>query len=343
MTMPIIEIRSYQREILIDQILTRVDPDHIHRGEYYVEKSRTDIRHTLDFTLESLAIRQKSILVQYYRWLIETLSHYAIGEEPLLAMFAAVKTALHPFLDADENAFLASIPESEIREKKALSHSSAPDLIPEANAYLGLLLGKDRHGAAHFLERLIQQGMPMEEVFVHVIQSAMVEVGRLWQTRIIDVADEHMATVITQSAMTQLYPLLFDTKKNGKRLVALALGDELHEIGIRMVADLFEWKGFETEYLGANMPSSSVLDHLRKRPPHLVALSVKVATHLSRLTKLIQDLRDEPGLKSLKIIIGGQAVAGIPDAARVFGADGFAFDAAAAVREGERLVGITRS
>jgi methanogenic corrinoid protein MtbC1 len=340
--MPQYEEITRQREFIVDQILTRIDPHHGSRGEYYVEKSRTDIRHTLDFTMESLAIRQKSVLVQYYRWLIETLSHYSIGQEPLLEMFRQVKSVLSPFLDDKENAFLGAISETEIISRSSAT-SPESGLRPEAEIYLGFLLKKDRHGAVRFLLDLVSQGVAMEIIYVEVIQAAMVEIGRLWQNRTIDVADEHMATVITQSAMTQLYPLLFDTPKNGKRLVALALGEELHEIGIRMVADLFEWSGFETEYLGANMPSFSVLDHLRRHRPHLVALSVTVATHLSRLVDLIHAIRNEPDLQTLKILIGGQAVAGIPDAQNIFGADGFAFHAADAVREGERLVGITRS
>ena len=45
-------------------------------------------------------------------------------------------------------------------------------------------------------------------------------------------------------------------------MVATCIGGELHEIGIRMVADFFEMEGWDTYYLGANTPADAVVAEL---------------------------------------------------------------------------------
>lgn len=201
-----------------------------------------------------------------------------------------------------------------------------------------MILKKDRVGASSYILDLVNDGVSIEHIYINIIQQAMIEVGRKWQYREITVADEHMATVITQFVMTQLYPFIFSTKKTGFKMAALALGDELHEIGIRMVADLFEFNGFDTHYLGANMPNHAVIQYLREYQPHLIALSVTLSTHLTDLKSLIEDIRNQEDLNHIKIMIGGQAVANIPNAVETFNADAFAFDGIQAVKEGEKLV-----
>ncbi|MDZ7776615.1 MAG: hypothetical protein U5L09_13885 [Bacteroidales bacterium] len=55
--------------------------------------------------------------------------------------------------------------------------------------------------------------------------------------------------------MSQLYPYIFNSQRVGKSMVAATVGGELHEMGIRMVADFFEMEGWDTWYLGANAPA----------------------------------------------------------------------------------------
>lgn len=325
-------------ESITTHVLAMIDSDYQKRSDMYILKSKKDIKYTIDFTLESIAVKQKSILINYYQWLIETLAKYQISEKPIFRMFEVLKEVLKEYLSDEDYLFLTTISLEEIQNKVEKSKTISNQLSNHAKEYLTLLLKKDRFGASRFVTDLIENGQSIESIYMDIIQTAMIEVGRKWQYREINVADEHMATVITQYVMTQLYPYIFATKKNGKRLVALALGDELHEIGIRMVADLFEYRGFETHYLGANMPNDAVIQYVSEYKPQLIALSVTISTHLSNLKSLIEAIRADDTLKDIKIMIGGQAVANIPDAVKTFGADGFAFNAIQAVEEGEKLV-----
>ncbi|MGB9201042.1 cobalamin B12-binding domain-containing protein [Methanobacterium sp.] len=69
--------------------------------------------------------------------------------------------------------------------------------------------------------------------------------------------------------MTQLYPHIFQSEKNGHKLVATCVNGEIHEMGIHIVSDLFEIEGWDTYYLGADIPTESILKTLEQVKPEV--------------------------------------------------------------------------
>jgi methanogenic corrinoid protein MtbC1 len=98
----------------------------------------------------------------------------------------------------------------------------------------------------------------------------MYQVGELWQRNKITVAQEHYCTAATQMIMAQLYPVLFDRPQNGKRVVVSCVGNELHEMGARMLSDLFTYEGWDSIFLGAAVPKESLLQTLQSEQPCIV-------------------------------------------------------------------------
>lgn len=82
-------------------------------------------------------------------------------------------------------------------------------------------------------------------------------------------------------------------------------GTELHEMGARMVADLFEYDGWDTVYLGAAVPQDAMLESIRSEQPDLIALSVTMPQHLMACQELIEVIRQE--FPDAKIAVGGNA------------------------------------
>ena len=117
-----------------------------------------------------------------------------------------------------------------------------------AVSYLNTLLAGDSHLANQLILDAVRHGFGVKDIYLHVFQPCQQEIGRLWQMNRISVAQEHFCTVVTQTIMSQLYPYIFATEKNGRRLVATSVSGELHEIGMRMVADFLEMEGWTTYY-----------------------------------------------------------------------------------------------
>ena len=176
----------------------------------------------------------------------------------------------------------------------------------------------------------VEAGLPVSEVYLDVFQPALREVGRLWQTNRITVAQEHFITAATQTVMAQLSPFIFTGEKRGRTMVAASVGGDLHEVGLRMVADFFEMAGWDSHYLGANVPSRDLVTSLGARQASVLGVSVTIAAHLETAAELIAMARAGCGT-GLIILVGGYPFNIDPNLWRRIGADGMAESAAGAV------------
>jgi len=216
--------------------------------------------------------------------------------------------------------------------------NSEQELDGLAKRYLELVLAGQRQSASRLVLEAVEAGTSVKAVYLEVFQPVLREVGKLWEENVISIAQEHLATAVTQLVMSQLYPRVFRSERRGLAMVATCLGGELHEVGVRMVADFFEMAGWDTYYLGANTPEEAVLAELHRVKAGLLGVSVTIAARLGSAASLIARVRREVGLEGVKILAGGLPFLLEPERAGELGADGTARDAQAAVALGEELV-----
>jgi methanogenic corrinoid protein MtbC1 len=152
------------------------------------------------------------------------------------------------------------------------------------------------------------------------------------------VAEEHYCTASTQSIMAQFYPQILATPRSGRKVVVACVGNELHEIGTRMVADFFELDGWDGIYIGANTPAAALTDLVCRERPDLVALGVTMTYHLGTAAELVKRLRSDERCADVKIIAGGYVFQHDESLWRTLGVDGSARDAATAVALGNELI-----
>ena len=198
--------------------------------------------------------------------------------------------------------------------------------------YLDAVRRGDRRGAFAVVDDARAAGLDLRTLYLAVFQPALREIGRLWQENAITVADEHLATAITQAAMGRLYDDAFAWgAEGGPTLIAACADVERHEIGLRMLCDLLELEGWRTTYLGATVPIESLAAMVRERKPDAVALSVALAPHLPRLRETIAAVREAAGDRPPVILVGGRPFLADPSLAERLGADLTAGDAQEAV------------
>jgi len=217
----------------------------------------------------------------------------------------------------------------------------APNQQPEIAArYLDAILAGDRNAAVRVaLDEGIARGLSVPDLYLSVIERAQHRVGELWQENRLSVADEHVATAISQLVMALAYPSLPRTEPNGKRVLVSCVDDELHDLGARMAADFFEMAGFDVRYLGANLPADSLIGMVRDQSPDLVVLSVTMAFHLDAARETVCKLRDIGGDR-LHIALGGQAFAWAPRLPAQFGTDVYGSTILESVAAARRVLGL---
>ncbi|MEI6632313.1 MAG: cobalamin-dependent protein [Chlamydiota bacterium] len=184
--------------------------------------------------------------------------------------------------------------------------------------YLGGLLANDRHQCRVSFEQWLEANVELRTLYEELVQRSLYEIGDLWERGRISVATEHLATAITESLLNLAYPRLFAQPHVGKSAIVACVANEHHQIGGKMVADLFELHGWRGYFLGANTTVSDVKALIAEKRPDVVALSVTVAFGLDTLISAAAEIR--AAFPDVPILVGGQAfrrggrerVAGLP-------------------------------
>jgi methanogenic corrinoid protein MtbC1 len=207
--------------------------------------------------------------------------------------------------------------------------------------YLDAVLAGSRRQAMEVVDQAMQAGLGIRTLYLEVFQPVMREIGRLWQENRITVADEHLATAITQAAMARMYDQLFAAAAPpGPLLVAACADQERHELGLRMICDVLEMEGWDTVFLGASVPVEDLVRMVLDRKPEVVALSASIAPHVARVREAIAGIRGAVPQGAPLILVGGRAFADDPGLAGRLGADLTAKDAVEATeRLKERFAG----
>ncbi|REJ96322.1 MAG: response regulator [Planctomycetota bacterium] len=204
--------------------------------------------------------------------------------------------------------------------------------------YLHHLLTARRDSAVDLVVDAINHGVGIESIYLHVILPSQRELGRLWQAGDISVAQEHYCTAATQFVMSQLHPYFLTSGQTDKTLLATCVGDELHEVGLRIIADLFEANGWNTIYLGANTPATSITQELVNSGSNILAISTTMTQHLFNLAEVIREVRSHEGCTHVKILAGGHPFNVDPFLWKRIGADAGPGDATAAIEIAEQFL-----
>lgn len=212
-------------------------------------------------------------------------------------------------------------------------------LSPMATQYLELLLAGDKQEATQLIVEALKKGISIKDVYLYVFERALVHVGNLWESNLISVADEHYFTAATRHIMSELSPYIASAERNGLSVVATAVNGEQHDIGIRMVADFFELDGWDSYYLGANTPTHSIVNVVKRLNPNVLAVSATISLHVESVQMLIKALRACPFAEKLKILVGGHIFNAYPQLWKEVGADGYSVSAEQAVGIAYQLIG----
>jgi methanogenic corrinoid protein MtbC1 len=307
-------------------------------------KSVRDAGYHLTYLSEALTAGDPALFTEYLAWVKVLFAGLKFREDVLPMTLETTRQALDETLAPEFKP--AALEYLEIGLHSLAGAPSILESFIETDAplsslacrYMDALLRGDRLSASTMVLEAVRQGTAIKDIYLHIFQRCQREIGRLWQTNQISVAQEHFSTAVTQLVMSQLYPYIFASEKKGRRLVATCVGGELHELGARMVADFFEMDGWDTYFLGANTPMETVLCTIAEREVDVLAISATMTFHIDQVTALTAELRRAGLDKRTKVLVGGYPFNIAPDLWQTVGADGYARDAQKALEVAERIL-----
>jgi diguanylate cyclase (GGDEF)-like protein len=173
-----------------------------------------------------------------------------------------------------------------------------------SHTYQDALTVADPEGAGRVARQALGEGMGVAGLYQRVIAPAMWRIGELWEQGAISVADEHLATALTHQAMAGIYGPSLGHKARPGRILMAAVEGERHALGLRMAADVVELAGYETIYLGADVPTLDLLQAVAARSPDLICLSATMPSSTPALDRAITEIRRAN--PRLTVLFGGQ-------------------------------------
>jgi methanogenic corrinoid protein MtbC1 len=284
-----------------------------------------DARYHLRYLSEAVGAREPALFVHYVTWAKTMLLARNIPVEDLVANLEVMLEVLGKALPASMQIPAVDYVKSGIGSLTLASDNSSflepgKPLAELAHKYLSALLRYDRHSASTLILRAVENKVSIKEIYCHVFEPCQYEIGRLWQSTVVSVAQEHYCTASTQFIMSQLYPYIFRADRTFRgTIVAACVTGELHEIGARMLCDLLEMEGWNTIYLGANVPTAGIVDVLRDNHSNILAVSASMTFHIPAVREVIAAVR--LASPATRILVGGYAFKIAPNLWRDVGGD----------------------
>jgi serine phosphatase RsbU (regulator of sigma subunit)/methanogenic corrinoid protein MtbC1 len=168
------------------------------------------------------------------------------------------------------------------------SVAAVPEVATLRDEYVTALVEPDARRARTLITEALASGTDPESLYLDVLAPALYEIGLRWERGELGIAAEHLASSVTESAMAELAGRMRrESPARGPAVVA-CVGEELHRIGSRVVADFLEGAGWDVEHLGAMVP----VEHLvaAAEGASLVALSITLPSRVPELVRACEEL-----------------------------------------------------
>jgi MerR family transcriptional regulator, light-induced transcriptional regulator len=320
---------------------------------------RGEVANRLQHLAEAVAADRVALLVDSVAWALAAFTARGMDEgdlvESLVVLEETLRSELPEQIGERTSRFLGEAIHW-LRHAQSAAATTEDDSVlasaidaagadsTRARDYLRHLLERHQSRAVDTLLDAVKSGRTVAEVYETVIVPALAEVGRVWHLGEATVADEHYVTTATQAAIAVLRGKLPQTPRHGKRALATSVGGDLHDLGIRMVADLLESEGWQVDCLGANMPTVDLVEHavdeMGRQQFHLILLSASTGLAVRSTAHAIASLRAASTEACVPIMVGGGVFARVDGLWQAVGADGCAKSASDSVRLARELAGL---
>ncbi len=201
--------------------------------------------------------------------------------------------------------------------------------------YTDVLKG-NRLGVVSHVKELLDAGVSPNEMLNSMLIPAINEVGALFEKQIYFLPQLINAAETMKLAIEQVEPLLEagDAKEAKATVVMATVQGDIHDIGKNLVVLMLKNYGYKVIDLGKDVACEDVVATAIRENADVIGLSALMTTTMMEMKKVVDSVRAS-GCKA-KIMIGGAVIT--DSFAKEIGADGYAKDAASAVKVVEQLV-----
>lgn len=166
---------------------------------------------------------------------------------------------------------------------------------------------KDQEGTDELVQVALTKGIPPAEILETGLVAGMSRIGVKFQKNEIYLPDVLIAAKAMTAGMEHLKPYFVsgDIQHQGKIVLGTVSGD-LHDIGKKIVAMIFEGGGWEVIDCGVDVSANSFKGAIERHSPQAVGLSALLTTTMVNMEQITKEIKSAyPGVL---VVIGGAPV-----------------------------------
>ena len=166
---------------------------------------------------------------------------------------------------------------------------------------------KGQKGTDELVQLALKEGIPPGEILEVGLVAGMSQIGIKFQKNEIYRPDVLIAAKAMTAGMEHLKPYFLsgDIQHQGRIVLGTVAGD-LHDIGKKIVAMIFEGGGWEVIDCGVDVSAESFIGAIERHSPEAVGLSALLTTTMVSMEQITKEIKSKyPGLL---VAIGGAPV-----------------------------------
>ncbi len=172
--------------------------------------------------------------------------------------------------------------------------------------FFNSLVDGNKEHCTKIIKDLLSDKTDIKDIYSDLFQKSLYRIGKMWEQNRLSVAEEHSASRIVESLMSFCVYKIKNHKTNGHKVIISCIDKEYHDIGPKMVAQIFELNGWQTFFLGASTPTREIVKYVKEKNPEIIGLSFNLYLNVLRLREVLDKLKEVN--PDLKIVLGGQGV-----------------------------------
>lgn len=199
------------------------------------------------------------------------------------------------------------------------------------------VVAMDEEKTVNLAVRIVESQYDAYEAIEKGLSDGMERAGKLFEEEEYFIPELLMCSDAMYAGLDVLKPYLKvnDQEQKYKVVIGVIEGDT-HDIGKNLVKIMLETSGFEVVDLGRDVPPLQFVTKAKEVGARIIALSTLMTTTMGGMEAVIQLLNQENIRENYLVLVGGGPISqGFADR---IGADGYAPNAAEAVRLARRLV-----
>ena len=147
---------------------------------------------------------------------------------------------------------------------------------------------------------------PLHRIYDQVLTPALHRVGEMWENGELGIPEEHLATQMIRDSLIRLQGLVRIPREKIGTAILVNLSDELHDIALKMLANILEVRGFGVLFSGQHTPAGDSEQTLQRYRPDRLYISITYLSHPEETRRELDEWCRLAEQFGIRVFVGGQ-------------------------------------